>query len=718
VRQFAAVPARAALSVLTAATLGLAAVPPAPAHEISREAWPTFQSVFRAAASAPEPPVTATPKADCRPGSKPEPGLQGRVAKQDVDSGRAKDGYWCNITRVAKLGETGGFRVHRYVDKAGRECAYYDTALLFPTNALNLSRDPTGVAVVDMSNPAKPVRTTTLVTPAMQTPHESVNISVERGILAAVMGNPSQYPGGVDIYDISEDCRAPQPRAAAFPATPFGHESGMAPDGRTFYPSSGSEFSAVDITDPRVPRNIWRSGEFATHGMSVSDDGRRGYLATIGGGLTIIDLTQVQERKPDPQVPLVSKLTWSNMTIPQIPIPVTIKGRSYVIEADEYSTDENGEFTAHGDRVGAARIIDVSDERNPFVVSNLRLEVHQKENRPAIAGDYGAQSPVQGYAAHYCNVPQRQDPGIVACSMILSGLRVFDIRDPRNPKEIAYHVAPPSTISETGGPTIDERANWAMSQPAFAPERGEIWYSDGTSGLHVLKVDEDVWPFTSAAAGSTNGGGTRGADACREERGLAGVGARAARGGLQVRFRRRLDLPVTVDVFRVSDRRRVLRERLVARFRNRRSSVSWRARGAGPGVYFVRVRMTRGGRPVDTHRVTVERTRSGRFRARPAHFRRDSCELLRKVKLERPVFGGPRRVPLRAAYRLTAPATVTVTVSRGGRVVRRTSARRPANRTFRFSLPSGRLRRGDYRVVIHAAAGERQAVSVLTARRL
>jgi hypothetical protein len=43
-----------------------------------------------------------------------------------------------------------------------------------------------------------------------------------------------------------------------------------------------------------------------------------------------------------------------------------------------------------------------------------------------------------------------------------------------------------------------------MSQPAFAPERGEIWYSDGTSGFYTLKVDPDVWPFKGAAAG---GGG-------------------------------------------------------------------------------------------------------------------------------------------------------------------------------------------------------------------
>ena len=33
----------------------------------------------------------------------------------------------------------------------------------------------------------------------------------------------------------------------------------------------------------------------------------------------------------------------------------------------------------------------------------------------------------QGYAAHYCNIPTRVNPKIVACSFIASGLRLFDI---------------------------------------------------------------------------------------------------------------------------------------------------------------------------------------------------------------------------------------------------------------------------------------------------
>src|ERR671915_2279431 len=110
------------------------------------------------AQEAGEPRAVAAPRANCDPGSRPEPSIQGRVPREEVDSGRAEKGYWCNLTAVGHSGSTGGFRVHRYVDKSGHECAYYDTALLFPTNALSLSAEATGVAVLDMSDPRNPVR--------------------------------------------------------------------------------------------------------------------------------------------------------------------------------------------------------------------------------------------------------------------------------------------------------------------------------------------------------------------------------------------------------------------------------------------------------------------------------------------------------------------------------------------------------------------------------
>lgn len=434
-----------------------------------------------------------TAKAVCGPGSRPETGMQGRVSAEDHDSGRAAEGYTCNTEIVGSyvvqnsVGTVGGFKVERYTDKDGHDCAYYDTTLMWPTNVFDAEA---GVNVLDMSDPANPVRTAELVTPAMLSPHESVVVNTTRGVLAAVTGNATFYPGMVDLYDLSQDCRSPVLKSSA-PTGIFGHESGISPDGLTFYTASPGTKTlvALDITNLSLPVPLWQ-GNYDSHGLSLSADGNRAYVAGTGSGLIILDVSEIQSRKANPVVREISRLTWDSMSIPQNAIPVIIKGKPYVVEIDEFSKDDSSpSAAAHGDRVGAGRIIDISDETRPKVISELRLEVHQPENRAAIAADPGAEVPVQGYAGHYCNVPTRVDPAIVACSMILSGLRVFDIRDPYNPREVAYFIAP---LSPRDTPYF-VASNWAMSSPSFVPERKEIWYSDGYSGFYALRLTNGAW---------------------------------------------------------------------------------------------------------------------------------------------------------------------------------------------------------------------------------
>ncbi|TJY63295.1 hypothetical protein E4T66_06245 [Sinimarinibacterium sp. CAU 1509] len=436
----------------------------------------------------------ATPKAACGAGSRPETGMQGRVSREEHDSGRAAEGYTCNTELVGTyavenaIGTVGGFKVQRYIDKNGRECAYYDTTLLYPTNALDAAA---GVNVIDMSDPTTPVLATQLITPAMLTPHESVVLSQEAGVLAAVAGNPGFYPGVVDVYDLADDCRNPQLRSSALVGF-LGHESGMAPDGKTFYSASPGTptLTAVDISNPLLPIPLW-TGNYTSHGLSISNDGNRAYVAAGNSyGVLILDVSEIQARKPNPQVREVGNITWENMTIPQNAIPFTRNGKPYLVEIDEYSSNSaGGSVAANGSVVGAGRIIDISDETRPVVVSDLRLEVHEPENRDLIANDPGAQLPIQGYAGHYCNIPTRVDPDIVACSMIISGLRIFDIRDPAKPREVAYFNAP---VSPRITPVF-EASNWAMSSPAFVPERKEIWYTDGYSGFYAVRVTNGVW---------------------------------------------------------------------------------------------------------------------------------------------------------------------------------------------------------------------------------
>jgi hypothetical protein len=441
----------------------------------------------------PAPALEATPApTSCDSGSKPEPSVDGRVP-----AGSATNGLWCNVTLLSHQGDDGGFKVYRYVDGAGHECAYYDTALLFPMNAFNLDSKGIGVAVLDMSDPKHPVQTDTLTEPPMLSPHESLNLNTKRGLLAAVSGNPAFYPGVVSIYDVSKDCRHPVEDYTGLLAK-AGHESGFSMDGKTFY-AAGTAYNtvtAIDVTDPKAPHVVSQINEYS-HGLSLSDDGNRAYIAdATDRNMAILDTSEIQARKPNPQVREISRTTWNTVSIPQNAIPFTENGHPYVLEFDEYNASTlspNG----NPDQVGAGRIIDISNEKSPRIVSNIRLQINQPKEHAQYGGDPGADEQIrggaQGYAAHYCNIPTRVNPQIVACSFISSGLRLFDISDLTHPKEIGYFVAPTQAKPENGYSASD----FSMSMPAFVPERHEVWFTDGPSGFYALHVNN--WPSPTVA---------------------------------------------------------------------------------------------------------------------------------------------------------------------------------------------------------------------------
>ncbi|MDX6215171.1 MAG: hypothetical protein QOG99_755 [Frankiales bacterium] len=481
-------PRRTAVLALAVALagVGLASASSSPTQPGFASWLATHASSGKAATTTTVP--AATPRAHCGKGSLPETGRQGRVPLADYTSGRAAKGYTCNTVQAAHIGETGGFKTFRYTDRTGRVCAFYDGTLLFPTAAAH--NETGGVHVLDMSDPARPIETDRLVTPAMDSPHESLALNPARGLLAAAVGSPATAPGIVDVYDVSQDCRTPVLQSSS-PLGILGHESGFSPDGRTLWVSTtaGPGVTAIDVSNPRLPSIVWHSFTYTFHGMNLSADGNRLYGADLGSvhGLSILDVSQVQRRVANPVVTQVSHLTWPEVSIPQNTIPVTIKGHKYLVEFDEYSRNA-GSYTAD-DPVGAARLINIDNDRKPSVTSTMRLEVNQPAARASDQqNDPGAQYGVQGYAAHYCGVPRTVDPGIVACSFILSGLRVFDISDPQHPRETAYFNKPaPNTLPLKSG-------SYAMSAPTFDIRHHQVWYADGDSGFYAVTLTNGTWP--------------------------------------------------------------------------------------------------------------------------------------------------------------------------------------------------------------------------------
>jgi len=265
-----------------------------------------------------------------------------------------------------------------------------------------------------------------------------------------------------------------------------------------------------------------------------------------------------------------------------------------------------------------------------------------------------------------------------------------------------------------------ERDGRVLGSQQVVVNRGERRRLDlsacrSTSAPTTTTTTTTTPPRTTTATGPT----------CRAGGGFRSVGARrSGRRGVRFEFNRRVDAPVTLDVFQQSVGRRVVGERLIARFTGRTQSFTWngranrRGRRTGDGYYFARYRIRTPDGETDVRRVTLQRV-NGRWRTRPSFYRRATCDALPSFKLERPVFGGRTSRALGISFRVAEASRVRVTVLRGSRVVRTyQSANRRSGVTHRLRLRPEPLPRGDYQVRIEVTQGGRTLRTSLTSRRL
>lgn len=127
---------------------------------------------------------------------------------------------------------------------------------------------------------------------------------------------------------------------------------------------------------------------------------------------------------------------------------IAIKGKPYLVFTDELGSGGSGGVSSSQwacDRglppFGFTRLIDISDEKNPKVISKMMLEAHDPANCDTILRDHPSPTITgfnYGYSSHYCNVDTPRNPKLLACSCFEAGLRVFDISSPYSPKEVAY----------------------------------------------------------------------------------------------------------------------------------------------------------------------------------------------------------------------------------------------------------------------------------------
>jgi hypothetical protein len=499
-------------------------------------------------AGAPSAAVAAyvVPKATCGAGDHPETALQGQVP---AFMRNGFGGFNCNLEVIGQFqGEGSDWSAAMYTDAAGHVCAYH--AMAAPTDGNGKSRaivNP-GVPVIDITDPTKPVRVTSLTSAAMLDPWESLRVSMKRGLLVADNGSNGGGGAQVDIYDIASDCRHPQLLSSidvgtgsdggvVAPKAPSGHEGGLSPDGLTYYIGSllSNAYYAIDISVPEHPKNI-ASVDLATlplgglaHGLSVSDDGNRAYFASIGAdaiglaslppplndpnakvqnGFYIMDTTQVQARSPKAQMTLVAAVPVRDGSTSQHTIPIRIKGKPYLVHVDEGGAggllDPATKNAAAACAAGLApfpmaHIYDMSNEASPVQISETRLETHVIANCSKVLPDMVGVN-IFGYGSHYCTVDNRDNATAMACGFQDSGVRVFDIRDPAAPKEIAYLNPPGTTVSVPG--SQHTYRGWHPGNPDWCNARLDFDFANHRlvtacqdNGELVMAFKNGVWPM-------------------------------------------------------------------------------------------------------------------------------------------------------------------------------------------------------------------------------
>jgi hypothetical protein len=302
--------------------------------------------------------------------------------------------------------------------------------------------------------------------------------------LADSLTNRQTFRAGLSIFDI--DTNPAEPREIAFLEMPgIGVNRLWWTGGRYAYVSAHFDgftdhilciVDLADIEKPEIASRWWLPGmnraggeaaaapqgkRYALHHMIVS--GNRGYAAWRDGGLTIHDVSDAANPK------LKSQLNWSppypGGTHTALPLPQ----RQLVVVADE----SNADYCAKG--FFYTFVVDARAEENPVPIATL----------PTPTGlDFCAMG---NFGPH--NLHENRPECFVSEETIFAtyhnaGVRVFDIRDQYQPKEIASWVPPMPQRMLDPRPRV---ARNALTCDCYVTKDGLIYATDWNAGLHVLE---------------------------------------------------------------------------------------------------------------------------------------------------------------------------------------------------------------------------------------
>lgn len=233
-----------------------------------------------------------------------------------------------------------------------------------------------------------------------------------------------------------------------------------------------------------------RWDEAGLHSLSVSDDGRRSYLADLEGGMVVADTSDLADGRSTPRIRQVTgpEDAVPNMS-PGVHSTVRLPGRPYALVTEEvYGRGFGlgpvvGVNTMVGCPWGWARLVRTANEAKPEVVGEYRLEPW---NDPQSCSELSTLDRESGasYSAH--NVTTT--PNLALITWHAAGLHVVDVSSPSSPRAAAVFRPDPLPAVRTEDPMLTQgpAGNVLMwSYPVISD--GLIYVVDIRNGLYVLR---------------------------------------------------------------------------------------------------------------------------------------------------------------------------------------------------------------------------------------
>ena len=328
--------------------------------------------------------------------------------------------------------------------------------------------------------------------------HDNLMIGALQRKSAAWGGDPSKPSGeGIILWDISDPVNPKE--VSRWKTGAGGAHRNSYPGGKYAFLSAsmpgykgGNILRILDVSDPKNPSEAgrwWQPGmgpsdaetmrpntPYGFHGpANVSPDGKMITMA-FAPGLVNLDIT-------DPAHPtIIGKLDFSppfiNAGSQSLHSSLPLWDRGLVVVNSEASAERCNEG------LNFAGLVDNKDPKKPRLLSLFPLPQppagEPYKNFCEKGGRFGPHNTNQEI-----HLPDVEKPGnLIYLTYFNAGLRIFDIKDPLNPKETGWFI-PPAPLKRYGPQPPNDLV--AQTEDVLVDTRGYIYVDDKHWGLFILK---------------------------------------------------------------------------------------------------------------------------------------------------------------------------------------------------------------------------------------